>query len=298
MYSSEQEEIAADMHSFPPSLNANRSEDASGLPGFAVVRETDDEVIDALLADLIIHARNCTRTFGDFHLAISAMPASEPALRRLMYDPNLRDFPWGRTHLWLTDDLDVPWEDERSRSRLVSELIVDHADLPREQFHPIVRPRDSSVRRGDAEVSEAYESEFRDVLAWREKGHDRPDFVFLTLGAQGRVGGLFPGGEAVCSQSRLFAMERGGPGIITITPMLINASRLVAVLATGEEARNSLRHLASCSPTDMPAAGIRPLGGELRWYLERSRDASGDAALAVSGDPVVGPVGGPVIGVA
>ena len=67
------------------------------LPGRSVRRPSVDSATDALLADLFIHATNCVRAFGDFHLAVSAGEEIEPALMRLMYDPGFREFPWTRT---------------------------------------------------------------------------------------------------------------------------------------------------------------------------------------------------------
>jgi hypothetical protein len=50
--------------------------DASAVPapklwGTVDVRHDREDVYDALAADLMLHATNCVRTFGDFHLAVS-----------------------------------------------------------------------------------------------------------------------------------------------------------------------------------------------------------------------------------
>jgi hypothetical protein len=85
---------------------------APALPGTVVVRESADELVDAVAADLFIHALNCIRTFGDFHLALSGGSTPLPLYRRLMYDPSYRDLPWTRTHLWMVDERRVPFDDE------------------------------------------------------------------------------------------------------------------------------------------------------------------------------------------
>ena len=107
------------------------------LPGEVVVAHTVDELIDKLAAELVIHAENCVRQFGDFHLALSGGPDPVPLYERLMYDPNYRRLPWRRTHLWIVDERCVPFDDKRSNFRVISEIIVDHADIPHEQVHPI-----------------------------------------------------------------------------------------------------------------------------------------------------------------
>ena len=60
------------------------------LPGSTVAAPSEDELIDLLAADLVIHCENCVREFGDVHLALSGDPALEPLYMRLMYDPNCR----------------------------------------------------------------------------------------------------------------------------------------------------------------------------------------------------------------
>src|ERR1044071_2436025 len=107
------------------------------LRGTVVVRETADELIDAIAADLFFQAQACVRSFGDFHLALSGGSTPEPLYRRLMYDPNYRDRPWKRTHLWIVDERRVPEDDERCNFRMIRETLVEQSDIPREQVHPI-----------------------------------------------------------------------------------------------------------------------------------------------------------------
>ena len=110
---------------------------APQLPGNVEVADTTDELIDRLAADLLIHAENCVRTFGDFQLALSGEPELEPIYRRLMYDPSYRRLPWRRTHLWVVADLCVPHSDPRSLFATISGTIADHADIPIDQVHPM-----------------------------------------------------------------------------------------------------------------------------------------------------------------
>lgn len=270
--------------------------DAPALPGSVVLRQTADEVIDAIAADLLIHAHNCVRTFGDFHLALSGGSTPIPLYQRLMIDPNYRELPWQRTHLWIVDERRVPFEDERSNFRAIGEVLMDHSGIPREQVHPMY------AMAHDAD--EQYQRTLREVLGWRERGHDRLDCVVLGMGADAHTASLFPhspalrrsledpmfhtlgqgdAGHGTGGEVPLVMINAGErvtpPERVTMMLPLINASRFIGVLVTGKNKRPTIEKLASAAlkvgakPTpeailDMPILGVRPLGGELRWYLD------------------------------
>lgn len=239
------------------------------LPGHVVMRADVDEAIDALLAEVLIHAHNCVRAFGDFQLAISPRPNLEPVLRRMMYDLNLREFPWSRTRLWLTEDVLVAEDDPKRLGTLVQDLIVAHADLPMEQFHP------PAVWAENAAA--AYEERLREVLGWREKGHDRLDCVLMALDADAGVGAVSaPARVDACGVEEATPLVRevqGDGGVmLAMTPTMINASRLVCVYAAGEPVHSAVKRVVEAardpSRVDVPATVLRPIGGDLRWYVD------------------------------
>lgn len=243
------------------------------LPGAVVVRESADEVIDAALADLFMHALACARAFGDFHLALSGGGTPMPMYRRLMYDPAYREFPWTRTHLWIVDERRVPFDDDRSNFRHIDEIIGHHSGIPREQVHPI--------RATEPDADAAYERLLRDTLEWREKGQDRLDYVLLGMGADAHTASLFPRSPALrpAPGGPQWVRINAGPSVtppdrVTMTYQLINAARFIAVLATGAAKRPTIARVAaaaSLSPPpidDLPILGVRPVAGELRWYLD------------------------------
>lgn len=242
------------------------------LPGTVVVRDTVDEVIDAVAADLFLQAQACVRAFGDFHLALSGGTTPLPLYLRLMYDPNFRELPWSRTHLWIVDERRVPLDDERSNFRAIREIFESHSGIPDAQIHPIPAMADHA----DA----LYEHAIQQALAWREKGQDRLDFVVLGMGADGHTASLFPRSPALRPHGppHLVRINAGPtvtpPDRVTMTFSLLNASRFLAVLVTGEGKRATVARVAAAatqSPPpvdDLPILGVRPVGGELRWYLD------------------------------
>jgi 6-phosphogluconolactonase len=236
------------------------------LPGLVSVQNTKEQVIDVLAADLLVHAQNCVRTFGDFHLALSGGSTPFPLYERLMYDPNLRSFPWTRTHLWMVDERCVPFEHEKSNFRQIKDIIVDHSGIPPEQVHPMLAMLPDAAER--------YESDLREHLGWRERGQDRLDFVLLGMGDDGHTASLFPGHEAIDERDRLVVRCVGPrvtpPDRVTMTYALLNAARFIAFMICGKAKQAPLRRIIAGSESvrALPASGIRPLAGELKWFLD------------------------------
>ncbi len=217
---------------------ASNSLNASGdprLPGRSVRRSSVDLATDALLADLFLHATNCVRAFGDFHLAVSAVEEIEPALMRLMYDPGFRDFPWSRTRLWMVDEVDVPIDDPRCRSTRLVETIVACSGIPEAQFVPLTC----------LEGPRPYEARMREHLEWRERGQDRIDCcLFATR----------PAGDIEAFEARAGAV---------LDDAFIRSARLISVLVS--EPRDSISLLEGWARSNRDR--IVPLGGDLVWYL-------------------------------
>jgi len=240
--------------------------DAPDLRGVVSVRQDEDGVIDALAADLLMQAHACVRAFGDFHLALSGGSTPQPLYRRLMFDPNYRNLPWKRTHLWIVDERCVPFDDERSNFGMIRELIVEPSDMPPEQVHPIVPLLDDSAA--------AYERELEEHLKWREPGHDRLDFVVLGMGEDGHVASLFPGSPALDDGGRLVLANEGPavtpPPRITMTMRLLNASRVLALMVVGERKREAIARAqrGEDAVETFPVLGLDPSAGALRWYLD------------------------------
>ena len=253
------------------------------LPGTVVMRASADDLIDAMTADLLVHALSCVRSFGDFHLALSGGSTPMPFYRRLMYDPSCREFPWKKTHLWIVDERRVPFDDDRSNFKHIDELIVQHSDIPAVQVHPMLAMAE------DADVQ--YEKMLHETLEWRERGQDRLDYVLLGMGGDAHTASLFPHSPAQLDgqpphPARLVRINSGPkvtpPDRVTMTYPLLNAARFVAVMVTGESKKGTIERVVQATASapkdgpaaeqiaDMPILGIRPRAGELRWYLDEA----------------------------
>jgi 6-phosphogluconolactonase len=260
----------------PEPFEVHRPPATPKLTGTVVVRHDAGDTLESLAGDILTQAAACVRQFGDFHLALSGGSTPLPLYRMLMTDPAYRALPWKKTHLWIVDERRVPFEDDRSNYNHIHDLIVEHSDIPRSQVHPILATRD------DADTH--YEKALREALEWREKGQDRLDCVLLGMGGDGHTASLFPHSRALRDRSippRMVLINSGPevtpPDRVTMTQHLINASRFVAVLATGAGKRDTIAKVAKAhaegdlslaTADDLPILAIKPKAGELRWYLD------------------------------
>lgn len=236
------------------------------LPGRVILRESVDDALDALLADIYLQGLNCIRVFGNFQLAVPCSRLGELMLGRMMYDPTLREFPWPRTRVWLTQDPGLPAEDPNSGLATLRDLLVDHSGIPIEQLH--------AVDWTSPDPAASYAATLREHLGWREKGHDRLDAVMLEMSPQGQLGLAEGEPGSLCE----LLVNEHRPGV-AMTLEMINASRLIAVVPAPHPPETENAHKASPALAaldldeprekrlNLPATKLSPLAGELRWYI-------------------------------
>lgn len=238
------------------------------LPGKVRVMSTADDAIDAVAADMLVHAKNCVRAMGDFHLALSGSSSLEAVYRRLMYDPACRDLPWKHTHLWMAEE-DIGAGGSTPRFQVVADWLLEHSDIPPEQVHPI-RPQEPAF-------ADAYRRSLSAALAFRGKGQERLDFVLLAVERSGlahaRVADS-PGPATMLAETLSPFDDR----MVVIAPALLAASRFVGIVAFGHSSGLSL------SPGHVrQVARFTPLAGEMHWYLDAEAAEACARLLGVDG---------------
>jgi 6-phosphogluconolactonase len=178
----------------------------------ADIRVTDDPAQAA--AELLASAGG--------HVAITGGSTPRVAYERAA---DLRD-DWSGVDFWFTDERCVPPDHEHSNFGMAERALLSHAE-------------GATVQRmrgelGHEDGATAYENELG------EFGPDALDLILLGVGPDAHICSLFPGDDALGERERLVVGVET-PGMaplvsrITLTLPVVNASRQIVFLVTGED---------------------------------------------------------------
>lgn len=175
---------------------------------------------------------------------------------------------WERVEWFWVDERAVPPENPDSNFGRARRLLAEPLHLAPERLH-----------RMEAEKADGAER-YRTLLAEDQRLFDtgsrfpRFDYLQLGIGLDGHTASLFPFSPAL-EESRETVVAVPPPRTalpavprLTLTLPVINAARRIAVLATGTEKTTMLqRRLHAPAGADAPISLVRPVDGELTFFL-------------------------------
>ena len=198
---------------------------------------------------------------GSTPKGLYALLADDPQLRNAIRWEQL-DFFWG-------DERHVPPDHPDSNYRMAHDAMLSKVPVRPERVHRV------RTEQPDAALAASlYEAEVRASVA-PSTGIPRFDLVLLGIGTDGHTASLFPGTQALSELTRLVVanwVEKLRGYRITMTLPLLNAARLVVVVAAGEEKAIPVRDAVKPSDAShsLPVQLVRPEDGRLIWLLDRS----------------------------
>lgn len=212
---------------------------------------------------------------------------------------------WRRVFVFFSDERCVAHDSPDSNYGMAKETLLDLVPIPPENIFPV------PTQVPPAEAASVYEASLRGVL---DANEPRLDAVLLGMGPDGHTASIFPGSRLLVgfdddfliddpstgplSSSRpaanldAFAKERlvaevldapkPPPTRVTMTPYLINLSRHVIVLVSGEDkvAAVSAALESDARVSEIPVRAVSPTAGDLAWLLDRR------AARALGNPPI------------
>jgi 6-phosphogluconolactonase len=185
--------------------------------------------VSAAGADLFVRiCRESIAARGRFNVALSGGSTPKLMFELLASDCYRNEIDWAKVQVFWSDERYVPPTDGQSNEHMARTALLDSVPIPSERIHGM-------YTEGGVEAAAAtYER-----LIVSELGADLAlDLTFLGIGPDGHTASLFPGEPAVHEKRRLVVAGIGHAGVaerITMTPLLLNRSRLVAFLVAGAD---------------------------------------------------------------
>jgi 6-phosphogluconolactonase len=187
------------------------------------------------------------------HVALTGGSTPRGAYERVA---GMRD-DWSGVHFWFTDERCVPPDHEHSNFGMAERALLVGADgATVHRMRGELGPEDGAT---------AYENELA------EFGPDALDLILLGVGPDGHICSLFPGDDALGERERrVVGVETPGmaPLIarVTLTLPVVNASREIVFLVTGEDKAEAMQRVFSGRPDPRTPGSL--VEGNVRALLD------------------------------
>jgi 6-phosphogluconolactonase len=243
-----------------------------------VIRQLDDtnQLFHAAAEEVCRIGFMSIETTGRFSLVLSGGKTPRGLFALLAEHPYRSQIDWKKVELFWGDERAVPPNDPGSNYRMAKEAMLDKLPIPPDHIHRI-----EGERPDLDQAAHDYEAKVEQVLG-RVPGVGRrpPHFnlFLLGMGEDGHTASLFPNTPALVEKERwVVAQEvpKAPRERITMTPPLINKAHFIMFLVAGSSKAEVLAQVLQGprDPMRWPAQLIRPLTGEVTWFVDRAASA-------------------------
>jgi len=179
---------------------------------------------------------------------------------------------WNKVKIFWGDERCVGPDDKESNYKMARENLLDHIPVPASSIFRIYGEANPA-----AEAARYGEQFGRHVNLVH--GIPQADLFMLGLGEDGHTASIFPSNIELFSSRNLFEPSEHPltkQKRITATGRVINQSKLVVILATGQSKAARVAQVINRLDgwDQLPAARVSPEDGELIWLLDRMSASS------------------------
>jgi 6-phosphogluconolactonase len=204
---------------------------------------------------------------GSERFTVALSGGSTPKhLYSLLASPGYRErIPWNHVHFFWGDERCVPPDHPESNFRMAQEALLSKIEVPGVNIHRM---------RGEEQPQTAaaeYEEELQKFFGLKSAALPRFDLILLGIGEDGHTASLFPGSEALYETKHLVVapfVAKFNSYRLTLTLPVLNNAANVWFLVTGGSKADAVKKVFSPS-SDLPAARVNPVNGNLIWYITR-----------------------------
>ncbi len=235
------------------------------------------EELSRIVAEWMVDYIHKTLLLQDrFTIALSGGSTPKKLNLLLASDPFKNRIDWQKLHVFWGDERYVPFTDERNNAKMAFDTLLDHVPVPKSQIHIMRTDIDPQESAKEYEVIlKDYFPEVASNLTSDVSRFTTFDLILLGLGDNSHTLSLFPGEDVIHEKDRwvrsVFVKEINMQRI-TLTAPVVNLSRRIAFLVSGQDKAEAVTHILSdhYNPDTYPAQVIKPLHGELFWFLDEA----------------------------
>ncbi len=171
---------------------------------------------------------------------------------------------WSSVHIFLGDERFVPPDDPASNYGMINKVLLSKIPIPQKNIHPPpfipFRPEESAQR---------YERIIKDFFKLKDGELPSFDLMLLGIGEDGHTASLFPNTAILEEKKALVGVcDEVEPTRLSLTFPVLNNSENIYFLVSGANKKEAASRILSNSEENvLPAQRIRPVSGNLVWYL-------------------------------
>ncbi len=206
-----------------------------------------------------------------FTLVLSGGETPKSLFKKLASENFKQKINWERIQFFWGDERVVPSDDERNNAKMAYDILIDNVDVPASQVH---------IMRTDIEPVFAAK-EYEKILHHFFDNTDKSfDLVLLGMGDDGHTLSLFPNSPLINGDNGNWVNavynEKQQMFRITLMPAIVNRASQIVFMIEGKKKSRVLRKVieGEYSPGELPTQLIKPVRGELHWFLDE--DAAQD----------------------
>ena len=170
--------------------------------------------------------------------------------------------------LFWGDERAVPFTDDRNNAKMAFEILINNIDIPALQVH---------VMRTDIEPVFAAKEYDRLLHNYFDNTTKSFDLVLLGMGDDGHTLSLFPNFPIIEEKDnsdwvKAIYNEKLQMYRITLMPSVVNLAANIVFMVEGSKKSAVLKEVIEGKyiPTKLPSQIIKPVKGELYWFLDES----------------------------
>ena len=204
-----------------------------------------------------------------FTIALSGGSTPKLLHKILAAAPYKDQIDWSKLHIFWGDERAVPFEDERNNAKMAYDTLLNFVPVPPSQIH---------VMRTDIGPEESAIDYEKILHQYFDTTPNTFDLVLLGMGDDGHTLSLFPGTAIVHEEkawATAFFLKAQDMFRITLTKTIVNRAARIAFLTTGPKKTHALKEVlkGAYNPDLYPSQEIRPLNGELHWFVDEAAAA-------------------------